>query len=191
MRTRMPPNSRLRRQAVPRSPGCSVRSTWDQSVVPKGMPVMRMEVSSEMWRRLVDRRDGALVPADSEVEPQDELQYPAVRGGRQAAADAGIEIHALPQVGVQDGIEGLAVAVEMAEAGGLAQLVVTLEAELIAGIGLVGDLAVHVQGYGAGERRRTRPVQVEVRGEQPARPTIAVDGLELRAPGLRRDPQAG
>src|SRR4030095_1939550 len=40
MRTRMPPNSRVRQYALPESPSCSVRSIVDQSVVPNGMPCM-------------------------------------------------------------------------------------------------------------------------------------------------------
>src|SRR5690349_17731481 len=37
MRTRMPPKSRVRQIALPRSPGCSVAGTLLQSVVPNGM----------------------------------------------------------------------------------------------------------------------------------------------------------
>ncbi|MOA55634.1 hypothetical protein D3C78_1794610 [compost metagenome] len=42
IRTRMFPNCWVRQYAVPVTPLCSVGSMVDQSVVPKGMPVMSM-----------------------------------------------------------------------------------------------------------------------------------------------------
>src|SRR5580765_8821608 len=44
MRTRIPPKTRVRQNAMPRSPRCSVRSTCAQSVVPKGMADMSMKL---------------------------------------------------------------------------------------------------------------------------------------------------
>src|SRR5262245_32357759 len=49
MRTRMSPNCRVRQYAIPVSPGCSVRSTEDQSVVPNGISDISMEDPFD-WR---------------------------------------------------------------------------------------------------------------------------------------------
>ena len=46
MRTRMPPNSRVRHTALPVTPGYSTGGTSDHAVTPKGMPVMFMSICS-------------------------------------------------------------------------------------------------------------------------------------------------
>src|SRR5947209_20323912 len=51
----MSPKLRVRQSAVPVSPGCSVGVTWDQSVVPKGMSVIRMALGSPALQEIVIR----------------------------------------------------------------------------------------------------------------------------------------
>src|SRR5581483_3520368 len=61
MRTRTEPNERVRQYAVPVSPLCSVRSTVDQSVMPKGIWVRCMESN------VVGGRDEATGAGDPQI----------------------------------------------------------------------------------------------------------------------------
>src|SRR5690348_4273616 len=102
--------------------------------------------SSGLSRLKTSRSVSSIRMRHLEVETQDELQHPTIRGGGEPTADAGVQVHALAQVGIEHRIEHLAILGEMPEVGELAQLVIALEPQLVAAVGQVGELAVHVQG---------------------------------------------